>query len=324
MARTSLQTDRRVLTLPTLRLERRRAREEEPAHSSTSSWRGEPSRAEPSRLVLGCVSRSASEAGCGGGRPGNQPSLLTVPKQQRTAEESHLRHPRRPFVRWKRPSRLDPNGCGGTNEPNFRGLLPPGGVASLAVARPRADLGAGRPLRVLSAVDGARWGGVGGAPGVVASGRNSGSSQANSLALVQVLSEPSPQSLQARNAAGLTPLHLAVARGPDASPGVVACLLDQRPGVLQQRDARGLLPMELAVASRAPLDVLFLCVLKWPECVLQRWRPRVRSVPASRQRRPITSSLRGRSATKSDAGAATYLLVPCKCAATTPLGCISN
>jgi ankyrin repeat protein len=91
--------------------------------------------------------------------------------------------------------------------------------------------------------------------------------QASSPALVQVLAELSPQSLHARNAAGLTPLHLAVARGPDASPGVVACLLDQHPGVLQQRDAHGLLPMALAVASRAPLDVLFLCVLKWPECV---------------------------------------------------------
>jgi hypothetical protein len=92
--------------------------------------------------------------------------------------------------------------------------------------------------------------------------------QTDSRALVQLLAERSPQSLRVRNRAGRTPLHEAVAR-QDASPSVVACLLDQRPGVLQLRDKKGLLPMELAVASRAPLEVLFLCVLKCPECVPQ-------------------------------------------------------
>jgi hypothetical protein len=180
MARTSLQTDRRVLTLPTLRLQRRRARGRRARAQQHLILEGEPSRAEMRRLVLGCVSRSASEAGCGGGRPDNQPSLLTVPKQQRTAEESHLRHFRRPFVRWKRPSRLDPNGCGGgTNEPNFRGLLPPGGVASLAVARLRADPGRGGHCEISP-----QWTAH---DGVVLAGR---------LALLQAAGTAAPSSLE--------------------------------------------------------------------------------------------------------------------------------
>jgi Ankyrin repeat len=92
--------------------------------------------------------------------------------------------------------------------------------------------------------------------------------QTHSQALVQqLLAEPSPRSLRVRDAAGSTPLHVAVARQDYPPPDVVECLLDRWPGALQLRDKKGLLPMELAVASRAPLDVLFLCVLKWPECV---------------------------------------------------------
>jgi Ankyrin repeat len=97
--------------------------------------------------------------------------------------------------------------------------------------------------------------------------------QTDSLALVQVLVEQSlPYSwhlrtLLARDAAGSTPLHVAVARGPDAPPAVVKYLVEQGPGALQERDNNGFLPWELAVACGAPLDVLFLCVSTWPECL---------------------------------------------------------
>jgi hypothetical protein len=96
--------------------------------------------------------------------------------------------------------------------------------------------------------------------------------QTNSLALVQVLVEQSlpyskyVRTLLARDAAGSTPLHVAVAR-PDAPAPVVKYLVEQGPGALRERDNNGFLPWELAVASGAPLDVLFLCVSTWPECL---------------------------------------------------------
>jgi ankyrin repeat protein len=96
--------------------------------------------------------------------------------------------------------------------------------------------------------------------------------QTDSLALVRVLVEQSlPYSwhlrtLLARDAAGSTSLHVAVAR-PDAPPAVVKYLVEQGPGALQERDNNGFLPLERAVACGAPLDVLFLCVSTWPECL---------------------------------------------------------
>jgi Ankyrin repeat len=96
--------------------------------------------------------------------------------------------------------------------------------------------------------------------------------QTNSLALVQVLVEQSlpyskyVRTLLAHDAAGSTPLHVAVAR-PDAPAPVVKYLVEQGPGALRERDNNGFLPWELAVSSGAPLDVLFLCVSTWPECL---------------------------------------------------------
>jgi Ankyrin repeats (3 copies) len=92
--------------------------------------------------------------------------------------------------------------------------------------------------------------------------------RSDSLSLVQALVELSPATLRARetSSSGRTPLHVAVAR-PDAPPEMVQYLVEQGPGALQMRDGNGLLPLELAAESDASLDVWFLCISKWPECV---------------------------------------------------------
>jgi hypothetical protein len=51
---------------------------------------------------------------------------------------------------------------------------------------------------------------------------------------------------------------------------MVTFLLHQSPRALQLRDASGSLPVEVAAAGDAPLDVLFLLVTKWPECLPRR------------------------------------------------------
>lgn len=99
-----------------------------------------------------------------------------------------------------------------------------------------------------------------------------GKRKSSSLDLVRALVAEEPSSseslLRARTvAAGSTPLHAAVSRPDATSPDVVEYLLEGWPGALRIRDAHGYLLLELAVERHAPLDVLFLCLLKWPECV---------------------------------------------------------
>jgi Ankyrin repeats (3 copies) len=90
------------------------------------------------------------------------------------------------------------------------------------------------------------------------------------LALVEFLLERCPESIDLVTDDGCTPLHAAATRQDPSREAVVESLVAKSPASLQVPNALGFCPVEVAASCDAPLDMLFMLVTKWPDCVRRR------------------------------------------------------
>jgi ankyrin repeat protein len=84
--------------------------------------------------------------------------------------------------------------------------------------------------------------------------------------IVRLLVDRVPDSVRQQDADGALPLHHAAKAG-DRNPDVVAYLLEQCPQATRVRDAQGRLPIHLAAIHGARLEVVYILLSSWPECL---------------------------------------------------------